>query len=346
MPKSISDIFQDFRYFLLLSLIYLSAVIANAQDTLVLEQLDYKFVTYDDGVLSSITALENADVASIFVPCTDSYTLAFCGTNPFSIWVDGRHVTTKIDQKCLYKEVSFLCSFVSRDTIFVSVSSDYNLNDVSIQAIEIGTQKKKEEYRPEWKKKRKLDLIVLILCGAAIVGLSFLAPLNAGELFSVNFESFSGRPGSIGNFIQISVATLISGLLWSSLRGANVSETIYAIGAIATFWVVKNGIYIVSGRLFGFKKLAQWQQVFQVKYWSYVSILFFIVVVLEAFFIGTFEVSNRFLNQLFIIAIGIQILLEFFISSSYRRAKSLHRFIYLCNTEILPAILVIQFFLK
>jgi hypothetical protein len=112
------------------------------QDTLTVDRLDYRFVSYEDGIMEPIISLEDADVAGVLVPCENDIQVEFCGSNSFDIWVDGRLVLQKIKgQKCEYLSLEKLCEIANRDTVYISVVSQNRLKGVSARTFIIRQSK-------------------------------------------------------------------------------------------------------------------------------------------------------------------------------------------------------------
>ncbi len=326
--------------------LFFSASAAIGQDTLTLEQLDYKFVTIEDGHMLPVSSLSSTEVAGTFVPCADQGLIEFCGTKVFSVWVDGRFVTdNKLDGLCVYLETIELCQLSARDTVFVSLVSEGGLEGVSIRSVEVMPEAAKTEAPDRRTTEPEFWKFGFIACGLILIGIRLFVKKNFG-LIPRPSETFTDKFFTLTNLIQLVITCLLGSFIWTYAWQAEPSHLLFVFGSLIFWWMIKTLLTLISGALFRFRSLATWQSNFLLQYWTIMFIILFVLALGDALFLrhALFNISN--LSAILSTLQGAFMVGLILVFSFQKGTKSLHRFIYLCSTEILPGLLIIQFFLE
>lgn len=246
----------------------------------------------------------------------------------------------------MYPKIDVLCAVSARDTIFLSISAERSLKGASVRSISIVPQDPNQIDVLTRSLNDKAWIIGFVICGFAFAGLFLFTPIRFGEILKAKTQQFSERPLS-GNFlIQLGCVVAVGAFCWVYNHQGGYEEFFTALGFLITVFMAKIGLYYFGGVLFQFRKISSWQMVFQMRFWTLVTFLFFIVLVVDNVTLMWLTHHNDVLGKLVSAAMVVFLLLEVFKLSSIGDKRSLHRFVYLCSTEILPVVLLIRIFLK
>ena len=178
MPRYILDTFRNFslRSVSLLCLLVIGFY-GNSQDTLTVEQLDFKFFSIDGGRISPLSSLGETSVAGLFLPCAERDLLKFCGPNDFFIWVDGRYFGSSDSTGCLHVYPQELCEYTRRDTAFISVVANSNLIGNTARSVVLSTDESQELLMPMRRTASVSERWYLgfIVCGVLLFLLRFIS---------------------------------------------------------------------------------------------------------------------------------------------------------------------------
>lgn len=318
-----------------------------AQDTLTVDRLDYRFITYENGLFSPLVSLESAEVASVFVTCQESLQMELCGSQPFNIWVDGRLIRQKRDRACLYLSTDELCRVANRDTVFLTVVSNEKLQDLQARTFRVA----KKYGLSEFSLMRRSPLGEFWYFGFIVgLGLIVMARMLVPDFWRFrwpNLEQYNYRLSSLDNWILVVLCSLLLAFSWSFLVDDRSIPLFFGTtGFLLLVFILKFCLIVLSASLFGFWKPTAWQFTFFVRFSFFWSVVAFIILLmllvffnLQHFNQAIFEACAAGLLSLFILVVS-------YILMSQQGTKSLHIFIYLCTVEILPMGLVIFWFLK
>lgn len=319
---------------------------SSAQDTLTVERLDYKFVTLEDGRMSPVNFLDETDVAGTFFPCNDTQFVEFCSSTGFSIWVDGRFVSENVGKDdCLHFSSMELCGYSERDTVFVSIVSESGLLGVTARTFDVIPESEETIFPKRRFQEDEFWKMGLIFCGIVLIANKLFFAKRFVYIPRLG-ESYAEKFLTVSNLVQLVIASLLGAFLWSFTKHSSFMDFFYVVGAVLFWWILKSVLTIVSGTLFRFRTQANWQANFLLQFWTIMFIaLFGLVVIDDLFADGLLFTEERYRTALALLE-GLFVLLALVIFRLQKGLKSLHRFIYLCTTEILPGVLIIQFFLE
>lgn len=334
------------RIFLFL-IVLITACFAHAQDTLTIDRLDYRFVSFEDGQMEPIISLEDADVAGVFVPCERDVHVEVCGPNPFDIWIDGRLILQKKEGECEYLKMESLCEIAERDTVYISVVSRETLKGIRARTFVLKPSKKSAF---EIMRRTKVSQIVyfgFVGCFLALVILRTNFLKGKITLRKPNIQSYSGKFFSIESLIMQLVIIMVSSFSASIYENnSSLIDWIAISGYVLFYWSILITITWSSAAVFRFNRLANWQLVFTIKYWLFLTLFVFIVQFLGQIFNATSVGQSVVLIYLIVIGLLVFMSTVIYIFMSQRGMKSLHIFIYLCTTEILPIGLIVYWLLE
>jgi hypothetical protein len=321
----------------------LIAFLAHSQDTLTVDRLDYRFVSYEDGLMEPIISLEDVDVAGVLVPCDEGIQVEFCGVNPFDIWVDGRLILQKKKgSECEYFSLEKLCQLAGRDTVFLSVVSQNNLKGISARTFQIRTSRQSAFEILRRKKISEFLYFGFIGCFVFLVILKSSLPRGKMMLRVPNLQAFTGRFLTIDHLVIQLVTLLLTGFSYAILEeDANVYDWLSTFFFLSISWAAFMLITFLSASVFNFTKLMNWQLIFTIQYWFGLSVLVFVLQFIDHIFFAGFLLSDQFLIYTVVSFLFLFTAIVIYTFMTQRGMKSLHIFIYLCSTEILPISLVI-----
>ena len=319
-------------------------LLTDAQDTLTLERLDYKLMTVENGVITPMGSKNSSEVAGVFMPCTTEGSIEFCGKKNFSIWVDGRLYQTVEKKGCIYSTPADLCALVDRDTVFISIVSRGNLNGISLRNISIQERSLTSVYPATRHQVQNFLLIGFIVSGFFLLLIQHNFPIYFSRLKS-GIEQFEFRPWS-WTFIANLLALIVLGtFLWCKYSDSFYSFE-YVLLVFSLFWILKSIVYWLSGSIFNLSNLSKWQLNFLLIFWLRFVIIFFIWSIVSSVFFPEILNDTSFLKFLASAGLAGFVLYQVFKIRADILPSGLHRFLYLCITEILPATLIIHWFFK
>jgi len=322
----------------------------TAQDTLTVDRLDYRFVSYEDGLFSPLVSLESADVAGVFVPCVQDAQVELCGTAPFDVWVDGRLIRRSLKKGCQYLELTGLCAYAERDTVFLTLVSESKLSNIRARTFQIVPKGENFYDMTLFSSRSPIANFwyvgFLVVCGL-LASLRYIGPVHASRLFRPKFDQFTYRLLSIDSWIFLIFACLISAFSWAYLAGAQSGWVVVSVlGSVIFFTIIKLLLIFISATIFDFWKMATWQFTLFVRFWLIVAIIGFSLLFIDHL-LPAIDIFNQAFFELAIsLALGVFALVSSYVLMTQRALKSLHIFVYLCTVEILPTSLVIYWFLK
>ncbi|MEQ9229121.1 MAG: hypothetical protein RIF46_00450 [Cyclobacteriaceae bacterium] len=341
-------IYHDFKIIRLVvcAVISLSAGVAFGQDTLTVEQLDYKFVTIENGQMLPVSSLSSTEVAGTFVPCIDQGLIEFCGSNVFSVWVDGRFVTeNSLERSCVYLETKQLCRLTARDTVFVSLVSERGLEGVTTRSVEVAPKGNKMQVPSRRSSEVEFWKMGFIGCALILIVARLFIKKNFGYIPRPS-ETFTDKFFTASNLVQLVITCLLGSFIWTYASQAEPAHILFVFGSLIFWWVIKTSLTLISGALFRFRLLATWQSNFLLQFWTILFVLLFIMALLDNLFLNHSLFSLGNLTSVLSALQGAFMVALVLVFTFQKGTKSLHRFIYLCSTEILPGLLIIQFFLE
>ena len=324
------------------------SLIGVGQDTLTIDRLDYRFVTYEDGTLSLLTSLENSDVAGLFISCLDYEQIEFCSTNPFSVWVDGRLIAEKTNQDCLYLKLATLCRFASREDPYLTIVSEERLSGLTARSISLVSDVADLEPVLLIKDYDNAHWIFGFLAGTILLTLfQMIGTGNRWRFRRPNLKKFSKRFLTFESLVLIGVLAIINSFCYSYVVSSFdlVTLILYAFGVLLV-WFVKSGLTFLSGAIFNYPRWANWQLNFELLFWLMITLIVFGVLFLDFIFFNNSKLSIDTMLYVWSISSLLFLLLVTLIFMSEKGIKNLHIFIYLCTTEILPIVLLVYWFLK
>lgn len=317
-----------------------------AQDTLTVDRLEYRLFTLENGVASPLTDPRSARIGAVFLPCGDKL-VEFCDSEnrEFSVWVDGRLVRSNEEEKCFVMNALELCSYVARDTVLLSVVAQEDLGEIRIRTVSIVESETDARTALERTSNTKGTILLgFILGGVALFVIWVYTPIRS--FLALKIRPDNQQPLNWFVLAQYVLLSILGALSWTYFQGGGFMIFLNALTVLLGFWIVKSTIYFLSARLFKEPKIAIWQFLFQMRFWAAAFSFAFILSMFYAFFIPN-NVSPKWIVGPLPIAFTVLYLgVQIFTLSSYSRIKLLHRFIYLCTTEILAAVVVIHYFLK
>ena len=317
------------------------------QDTLTVDRLDYRFLSYKDGILEPIASLENEDVAGVFVPCEDNVFIEVCGPKPFDIWVDGRLVVQEPLGDCQYLEMKSLCQMANRDTVFISLVSRENLKGLTARTFVIRSSKKNPFEIIRRSKVSQFVYFGFVTCFVVLIVMRDNFSGGKITLKKPNLLSFNGKFFSIEMLLIQFVVILMSSFSYVIYRGdASVGDWITIGGYLLLYWCCLIVITWSSATVFRFNRFANWQLIFTVKSWFILSLLVFTIQFISQIFNLTILESEYVLVNTVAVGLLMFMMVIVYIFMLQRGIKSLHIFIYLCTTEILPIGLIIYWLLE
>jgi len=322
-------------------------VALSAQDTLTVDRLDYRFVTYSEGELLPLTFPEDADIAGLFISCQEEELFEFCSDRPFSIWIDGRYVADDQDRNCIYLSSESLCGFSNREDPFLSVVSKGGLDGVTARAILITEKQTLNPKELLVRSNSEAYWIVGFLFGCILlVSVRVVRPKSSWRFQRPNLREFSSRFLTLENVALLFLLAGINAFCYSFLIGKN--EFIFVLQSLAIIllaWFGKIILTLLSGSIFKYWKAANWQLLFQLRFWMASSLLLFVVLFLD-FIISSGSLSSEMMLNLGAIGSLILLVMVGVVLMTQKGLKNLHIFIYLCTTEILPITFLVYWFLK
>lgn len=345
MRKFISALFLSFDKRWLSVLIFTAPFLLQAQDTLTVERLDYKFVTNEDGVLSPIGSFSSSEVAGFFVPCESQGTIEFCGEKAFSIWVDGRHYAESQGTSCVYPDINDLCSIAERDTIYVTVVSRGDLFGITARSIVLSQNSGSLLYPESRGTMDNLQLLGFVFFSLVIILSNRFFPSQFSALLKPGLEQFSSKPWSVGYLVNLALSLLLFSFIWYLSEFVSGSYVLIFM-SLSMVWAGKSVLLIVSSQVFSFDKEGKWQMNLQLIFFLGAALLLFVLAIIESIFFSHLPLLTRLFPSILTGIIILYIVYQIFVFRFFFGRSSLHRFLYLCTTEILPAILIINWFLK
>jgi len=318
-----------------------------AQDTLTVDRLDYRFITYEDGLFSPLVSLESAEVAGVFVTCQASLQMELCGTQPFDVWVDGRLIRQKKNRGCLYLSTADVCKVANRDTVFLTLVSDEKLPDLSARTFQIA----KKDSLVAFDLSRRSPIGEFWYFGFIVgMGLIVVARVLVPDFYRFrwpNLDQGNYRHSSLDNWILILLASVLLAFSWSFLIHDRSVAVFFGTAAfILLIFIAKFCLILLSASLFGFWKPTAWQFTFFVRFCFFWSVVWFGMLLILQIFFNFQDFNQAFFEAFAAVLLALFILVVSYILMSQRGTKSLHIFIYLCTVEILPMGLAIFWFLK
>ena len=321
---------------------------ALGQDTLTIDRLDYRFVTYEGETFSPLTSLENSDVAGLFISCSDYQQIEFCGDKAFSVWIDGRLIAEKKGQNCLYLELEALCQLANREAPYLTVVSEKGLSGLTARSISIVDERSDLEPELLIRDYDKAHWIFGFLIGIILLALlQFLRSRNKGLFLRPNLKEYSKRFVTLESLVLVSLLAIINSFCYSFIMSSFdlLALTTYAL-AVLLAWFGKSVLTLFSGVIFNYRRWANWQLNFELLFWLITTFVVFVGLFLDFLFFGKTKLSVDTIFFVWSISSLLLLLLVTFVFMSQKGIKNLHIFIYLCTTEILPIALLVYLFLK
>jgi hypothetical protein len=317
-----------------------------AQDTLTVDRLDYRFVFQSEGILLPLTSLEEANVAGLFITCPDDQLVEICSNWPITIWIDGRNVKSNQEERCVYLTSEELCSFSERERPYLSVVSEMGFETITARTIVLTDSVSPKQLSV--RKENSAYWIFGFLFGCMLLASVKLARLTANwRVQRPKLKEFTNRFLTLENvFLMVLVAVINSLCYWFLV---NKSESIFVLQLatlILLVWFMKTLLVYLSGSIFKYWKWANWQLIFQLRFWVIVSILLFIILLGDFVFFSKSKLYTEMILNMWAICSLVFLLLTSVVLLSQKGLKNLHIFIYLCTTEILPIMLLVHLFLE
>ncbi len=320
----------------------------QAQDTLTVDRLDYRFFSFDGNQFSPLVSLESSDVAGVFVHCQQDVQVELCGDSFFDIWVDGRLVHRKLTKGCEYLDMNALCAVSSRDTVYLSLVADAKLVDVRARTIRIRNSvaesyfdvSRRTETGSGW-------LIGVLLCCAVISTLRLARSGQTAKLLRPHFEKNIYRISNVDSWFYLLVSVILSAFAWSFLSDDRSSSLLFgSFVSVISLLTIRLVLLFISALIFNFGKQATWQFTFFSNSWVIVSVFVFAATLIDQLYMTVSIVDQGALKVMLSSLLGLFVAIECYILMTQRGVKSLHIFVYLCTVEILPSSLMIYWFLK
>lgn len=315
----------------------------QGQDTLTIEQLDYKFVSVDRNTITPVTDLSSIEVAGVFLPCLTRGLLEFCGPNDLSLWVDGRFFGEKKTSGCLHFQATDLCRIGDRDTVFLTITTQRSLFGVTARTIEVSEGQSSSNQLSQ-RQSGPRDIIGFIFGGILIIGFSYLTPSSSRKSFSP-FDD-SGDPSTLVGIIQWIFICFFLAFCWNLSTGTGVAGLLLSLLFVGGFWFIKWLNIRISSELFGMRSTGKWLMHFHRRFWWLAALMLFFGLLIESLSLRIFLSRQSNLTLILAIILSANVMMGSLFLTVKRAIKSLHLFIYLCTIEILPAILVMYLFLK
>ncbi len=321
---------------------------AVGNDTLTIDRLDYRFVTYSEGKLVPLTAPENSEVAGLFINCLENQLLEFCGIQPFTIWIDGRFVAENRGDDCIHLSTDSLCSVAEREDPFLSIVSNSSFSDITARIFQPKPGKEKSEKTLSFRNNQNTYWIFSFLLGCIILAaIRLIRPKNEWRLQLPNLREFSKRFITMENIVFLVLLTAINAFCYSYILGKEeLIFTLQSIAAILLFWLGRTFFIFLSGSIFKQWRWANWQLHMYLFLWSIFSLLLFIFLFINFIFFRESDPSSEMALLAGSIVSIIILLVVSAVLMTQKGHKNLHIFIYLCTTEILPTVLLVNWFLE
>ena len=343
------DIYLAFNLQRSLTFFWLSwSLIAVGQDTLTIDRLDYRFMTYEGQTLSPLTSPENSEVAGLFISCKDYEQIEFCGTHSFSVWVDGRLMAESQNGNCIYLKLEALCQLVNKENPYLTVVSKKTLLGVTARAISIMEEEADLESSMLVRDSNDAPWIFGFLFGTILlVMVRAVRPVNRWRFQRPNLKEFSKRFLTLENLVLTTLLSIISSFCYSYLSG-NFELFVLAKHALTILLVAfgKSILTLLSGATFNHGRWASWQLNFGLLFWLITTLVVFGVLFLDFIFFSNSELSIEVALYVWSISSLLLLLLIAIVFMSQKGLKNLHIFIYLCTTEILPIALLVYLLLE
>jgi len=319
----------------------------SAQDTLTVDRLDYRFVSYEDGLFSPLVSLESAEVAGVFVACVQPLQLELCGRHPLDVWVDGRLIKRKLAKECIYLKLSALCHTAKRDTVFMTLVSDENLESITARTIRISSGLDALEFNLLKRSTLSEFWYVGFLIGLGlIVSVKYIVP-DFWRFRRPNLAQGTYRLSSLDNWILLLLASVVNAFSWAFLSEERSAALFFStLGFVLLMLIAKFLLVLLAATLFNSWKPTAWQFTFFIRFWFFWSIMAFLAI-LALHILFSVQYFDRSVFEVFAAGVlGLFVMVVAYFLMTQRGTKSLHIFIYLCTVEILPVGLVIFWFLK
>lgn len=348
MPKYILGIYPGFelRKFIL-PFLFISSIGVQAQDTLTIERLDYRFVSYVDGTLVPMTSPEDSDVAGLFIDCTKSRMLEFCGSQSFTIWIDGRYIDSNKKQECLYFSSKELCEYSDHQTSYLSVVSSTGLQSITARSFRLAKNTKDQEKLLVKGDNSNYWILGFLFVCTLIAFIRFAITGRRQNFQKPNLKEYSSRFLTLENFILFGFLAFINAFCYSFLVGND--EIVFILNSLATLLVIGIGKIIltfISGSIFKFWRGINWQLIVQLRYWSAFSLLLFVLLFIDFLFFKGTLLPTQWITNLWSMGLVALLIVIATVLMSQKGLKKLLIFIYLCTTEILPTIILVYWFLE
>jgi len=320
----------------------------SGQDTLTVDQLDYRFVSFSGDELLPLTSPENSNVAGLFISCTENQQFEFCGVSPFAIWIDGRYAADSGDKNCLHISGKILCAFADRESPYLSVVAEAGLSEITARtiSIELKTEVKRNELSIRGRSSGYWILGFLMGC-ILLIGVRALRSGHTWRFQRPNLREFSSRFITLENMILLLLLALVNAISYSFL--AERDEMLFILQSLLTileFWITKIFLVFLSGMIFKNQKTANWQLIFQLQCWLGTSLIFFVVLFFDFVFFADPQLSHGYLMHAMALSALVFLFLTSMVFMTQKGRKKLHIFIYLCTTEILPITFLVYWFSK
>ena len=151
---------------------------------------------------------------------------------------------------------------------------------------------------------------------------------------------------TISSVFQVAVVVLVLSFSWSYQRGNELIFIASASLAAFMYAALKTTLSLLTGAVFSLRSVALWQIHLQIQYASIAAIGIYLLTLADDLLAGSFSISpvvSIFIFSVFFGLFAIAISIVFALQGYLRNLRS---FIYLCTTEILPALIVVGVFLK
>ncbi len=334
-------------YRILTFFLLLISTSALAQDTTTLERLDYQLLHFEEGVLAPLTFPEREEVAGLFLSCEDTKLLEFCGNKQFSIWVDGKFLVEN-QKGCLTIQSTRLCKDSTEGSVFLSIVSKANLSGITIRSLDIQLANKGNTQNFLTRSLGdNFEILGFVMLAFVLVGSFLLVGVSMWTFPKSPYKNFSGGVFTRENLWAIIIIVLLLSFSMTLLQlDENGRFLLNRSLLIVSIIFVKGIIVLLSGAIFKIQKFASWQLQAHLRFWLFAAVGFYALLFVDFLFFAQEVVTGALLNTLLLLSASVIFLV---IAGTFMLGKSmkkLHIFIYLCTTEILAIILLVDWFLE
>ncbi|MCP4458195.1 MAG: DUF4271 domain-containing protein [Cytophagales bacterium] len=272
--------------------------------------------------------------------------MKFCGSSIFTIWIEGRRIASNKNGRCIYLSSDELCSFSNRESPYLSLVSENGFEEIIAYTIAITEGQESEkllvrsDQSPYW-------IFGFLFGSMLLVSVQKVRPKTNWRFQRPHLKEFSDRFATVENMISLLIVAVINAFSISFLNGESESISIFQMVLLILLgWFGKFMLTIFSGSVFNIWRWANWQLIFQLRFWVITSLLSFVLLFLDFIFFAESKVSSEMILNIWAVVSLIVLVMTSVVLLSQKGLKNLHIFIYLCTTEILPVTLLVYFFLE